>query len=185
MKKLTKEQKKIIYISIVVLMFMLSFSIFVYRPQARKLASITKQLNSAEAEISEINSLIADKDFIQAVKELNIRLNKIAAQLPSGDEDLVDALSQKARSLRIEVKNIIPSESRPLEKKIFGYDIEELSISMHLVCEYNVLGKYLIALRNDFPVLVRVNKLDIKGKGEGKPALDINLQITAYLSKGS
>jgi len=183
MKKLTKEQIKIIYISAVVLVFLIIFWIFVYRPQTRELTSIKQELIQAEAQIAEINRLIGDKELTQAAKELNMDFNKIASQLPSGEEDVIDVLSDKARSLSIEVKNITPSGRQVLEDKIAGYNIEELSVSMKIVCEYKVLGEYLNNLRNNLPVLVRVRQINIKGKGEGRPNLEVALEISAYLSK--
>jgi Tfp pilus assembly protein PilO len=183
MINLTREQLKIIKIGIVVLVFLLGFWFFVYIPQSKKLTSIKRQLSYIESQISEINKLIENKELTEAVKKLKLELDKNISQLPSGEEDIIDVLSQKAKDLNIEVKDIIPSSSRILEDEVSGYKIEELSISMKFSCEYKVLGEYLDILKDNFPVLVRINSIDVKGRGEGKPVLDVSLQISTYLSK--
>jgi Tfp pilus assembly protein PilO len=185
MVRLTREQIKIIYISLIVLVFFILFWLFVYGPQSRRLALIKKELMRAEAQITEIKNLVGKEELAAAVTQLRIKLNTVTSQLPQGEEVVISNLSQDARNLNIEVKNIIPSDTRLLSNRIAGYKIEELPISMKLVCEYNILGRYLEKLRNNFPVLVRIRKIDIVGKGEGKPKLDITLEISAYLATKS
>lgn len=182
-KKPTKEQKKIIYIGLIVLFSLLSFRFFVYGPQAKRFALMKKELTRTEAQIAEIKSIAEGKDLSQAVKELKIELMQVKSKLPPREEIVIQNLLESAKKLKIEVKNITPSSKRLLEARVGGYDIEELPISMSLVCEYRVLGEYLNILRNSFPILVRLRRLDIKGKGEGQINLDITLQISAYLSR--
>lgn len=182
-KKLTKEQKKIISLSAMVLVFLLIFWIFIYAPQARSFTAIKQELKQAEAQIAEIMSMTAGKELTQAFKDLKTDLVKISGKLPSGEEAVIYNLSESARKLGIEVKNIIPSGKRLLENRVSGYDIEELPISMNLSSDYRAMGEYLNMLRNRFPVLVKVRQLDIKGKGEGRTDLDVALQILAYLSR--
>lgn len=181
-KNLSKAQRKIIYISAVVLISLLIFWIFVYGPQSRKFAKIKLKLTQAENQIAEILRLTAGKDLVVAVTELRTNLTKVTAELPAEDEDVIYNLSENAKKLKIEVRNMAPSGRRLLANKIPNYDIEELPISMNLVCEYRVLGEYLNILRNSFPVLIRVRQLDIKGKGEGRTDLDVTLQVSAYLA---
>jgi len=183
MIKLTKEQTKIIYISLIVLGSLLFFWIFIYGPQGSKLTLLKNELANIENQIVEINKITAGKELAQAVMQLKIKFDTIRSQLPRGEEDIIDYLSDQARKLKIEVKNIMPSNKKSLGNKIAGFTIEELPISMSLVCESKILGTYLDILRNDSPILVRVNNLEISGKGEGRALLDISLKILAYLSR--
>jgi len=183
MLELTKAQKKIIGTSIVVLFFLIFIGVFIYLPQSKKVASIKDELVSAEAQIAEIISITEGKDLAEAVKGFRINLNDLKKQLPARDEAVIDALTTTARDLNIEVQNISFSGKQPSERQVAGLEIEEMPISMHLVCEYRNLGQYLNLLRSDFPILIRVQKLDISGQ-EGAPNLaDISLEVKAYLSR--
>ena len=183
MKKLTREQIKIIYISAVVVVFLLIFWLFVYGPQSRRLASIKRELANSEAQIAQITNLIGEKELIQAVKEYKIELNSLTSKLPSREEDVIYNLSEQARDLGIEVRNIIPSQKQLVDSGVEGYNIEELPISMNLSCEFQKIGEYLNILRDKFPVLVRVWQLNITTRGAGQVILDVSLQISAYLTR--
>ena len=183
MLDLTKAQKKIIGASLIVLFFLIFIWAFIYLPQRKKVASIKGELVSAEAQITEIINITEGKDLAEVVGDFRIRLNNLKKQLPARDEVIVDALTIAARDLNIEVKNISFSEKRLLEQQAAGFEIEEMPISMQLVCEFRNLGEYLNLLRSNFPILVRVQKLNISGQ-EGLPNLaNISLEVIAYLSR--
>lgn len=182
MKKLSHEQKKIIYIALIIIAFLLLFWIFVYAPQSRKFISINRQLSGAEAEIAQITRVAEGKELSEAIRDLQSRLKKIEINLPSKDGDVINNLSGLARKLKISIKNLDPQDSILLENKVPGYNIEELPVSMQLAGEFKAIGEYLDTLRNDFPVLIQVKQLNIRGKGEGQADLDINLKLSAYLN---
>lgn len=182
-KKLTQEQKKIIYLGIIILFSLFFFWFFIYAPQGKKLALIKNSLRQADTQIAQIHSIIAGRDLAQAVIELKTSLNESTGKLPSDEEGIIDSLSKNARKLNIEIKNIVPSGKRSLADKIPGYAIAELPISLNLVCEFKALGEYLHILSHKLPVLIHLRQLDIKGKGEGRTDLDIALSVLAYLSK--
>ena len=184
MKRLTREQRKIIWFSFIAVVLLLCFWIFVYGSQRKRLSSIKMELASIEAQIAEINRISEGRDLSEAVKDFNEELVEAARLLPSRQEEIIFNLSQEARNLGIEVKSIMPSSKELVESKSSAFDIEELSISIKLSCEFRELGMYLDTLRNNFPVLVRIKQLDIRGTGEGKRILDVDLKISTYLSKG-
>ncbi|MEK6728078.1 MAG: type 4a pilus biogenesis protein PilO [Candidatus Omnitrophota bacterium] len=183
MKKLSREQEKIIYITGVAIIFLILFIIFVYSPQKRKLSDIKKKLSYAESEIAEINRITQGKPLEQAVSGLNLQLKNLTAQLPFRIEDVVKSLSDAARQFKVDVKNIAFSAEQKYSGKIPGYIVKELPISMKLSSEYKNLGEYLHKLRTDFPVFIRVKQLAIEGSGEGVPELSVSLQVSAYLSE--
>lgn len=183
MLELTKEQKRIIVVSLIALFFLIFIWIFIYLPQSRKVVSMRKELVSAEAKIAEIISIAEGKDLAEVVRDFRAELSDLKKQLPNRDEVIIDVLTTTARDLNIEVKDISFSDKQILEQKIAGFEIEEVPIQMQLVCEYRNLGQYLNLLRVNSPILIRVRKLSIHGQ-EGVPNLaDISLEVTAYLSR--
>ena len=179
---ITKEQKKIIYIGLTVVFIFLLFWTFIYLPGTRKAASVKRELAVIEAQIRDIAEITKGREISEVVKDLGIGLDKFMSQLPAQDEVVIYNLSKWAAELNIEIKNIVFSEKQLLKYENKEFGIDELPISMDLACEFNALGEYLNVLRRDFPVLVRVRKLNIVGKGKLQPILDVNLQISAYLA---
>ena len=184
MKNLTREQIKIIYYSLIIAVFLGAFWFFVYGPQNKKLSSMKEELAYIESQIAEIKEITKGRELTEIVGDFNDQLAKSASFLILKDKEIIYNLSQEARKLNIEVSSIMPSNKQLLEDKVTGIDIEELPISMKLVCEFRDLGMYLEILRNNFPVLAVVKRLDIRGQGEKEPILDVDLQISAYLTKG-
>ncbi len=183
MQKLTKEQKKIIYMASGVIGFLLIFWLFIYLPSSQKLKSIKKELNLAQAKIDQVNKLVGKKELASVAIDLTKKFNNLRNKLPKKDEVIISALSQEARKLKLEIKNIAILEKVPLGQTIAGSRVEQLSVSLELVAEFKALGEYLDSLRNDFPVLVTIDKLTIGGRGEGKHSLDASLSLLAYMSK--
>jgi type II secretory pathway component PulM len=181
MKELTKEQKKIISIAAIVLVFIVLFWSFVYLPQSRKLGAIKEELRNADAQIAEINRLTQGRDLTEVVTQLNKQLDKTDDILPAHEDTIVNFLSQSARSLGIDVKNMNVSERKVTDVYVAGRRVEELPVSMNIASDFKSIGEYLNILRDSSLVLVRVREIDIKGNGLGHPELNASLQITAYL----
>jgi len=181
-KALTKEQQKIIYISFIVFVFFICFWVFIHGPQSRKLAVLKADLTRTESQITEISRLASGGDLAEAVKALKMSLDNAVGQLPSQDEVVIKNLLAGAKKLRIEVSNVSPAGIKSIEGGVSGFSISEFPISMRLSCDYRTLGEYLHMLRNNFPVLIKLRQLDIRGRGEGQMNLEINLQLSAYLA---
>ena len=185
MKKLTKEQKRIIYLGAIILVAIILFWLIIYAPQSRRLRAIKNQLNDAEARIAEITQIAEGEDLSVVVRKYNEQLIGLQNKFPSSEEAVINFLSENARRLKIDVKNITMAANILLKDKIPGYEVEELPISMNLSCDYRSLGEYLSILRNDASILARIRQLGIRGEGEGRPVLNVTLQISVYLSKVS
>ncbi|MFH1622003.1 MAG: type 4a pilus biogenesis protein PilO [Candidatus Omnitrophota bacterium] len=183
MKKLTQKQVKIIIASTIVVLSLFCFIIFIYAPQNKQLRSIKKELSFIESQIEEINKIMQGKELTVAAEELNSQLMEISSSLPANQKEVVSNLSSEAKALQIEIKSINPQEKRLLEDKVTDYHVEELPIAISMRCEYRALGEFLEILRDSFPFLVRVKKITIKREEEGRPNLDVSLNILAYLSK--
>ena len=183
MKRLTREQIKIIAAIFIGITALICFLVFIYVPQSKKLRSLKDNLTFTESQIAEINKIMQGKELSEMVEDLNRQFIANISYLPESQEDVIASLSNKARSLKVEIKSISPQVKRPLSEKVSGYNIEELPISMTLSCSFRDLGRYLNVLRNDFPVLVRVGQIQIEGRGKDRSVLDVRLEILAYLSK--
>jgi len=184
-RKLTKEQIKIIYVGAIAFIILALLSLFFYAPQARRFAAIKREIAECETQISDIENLIQGRELSEVAHELNLQFQKQSRLILSEekDEQVINDLSEQARRLNIEVKDIKPSAKQTLKHQIAGYNLLELPISMRLVSESRDLGEYLHKLRTDFPVLVKFRRININSKCEGCYRLDIDLEISAYLSK--
>ncbi len=183
MLEITKTQKKIIIFSLGGL-FLFGFAwFFIYFPQSKRVKTIERKLSSTEADIAEIISITKNRDLGDAVRDFRIELSNLSKQLPRRDDVIIAALTKAARDLNVKINNISFSTRRLSEKQVPGLKIEEIPITMRLVCEFRSLGQFLTLLRSNFPILIKVEKLDIQGQ-EGKPNLsEITLEVVAYLSK--
>lgn len=184
-KELTREQKKIIYIAVVVAAFIILFWAVVYAPQSRRLTAVKNKLSAAEAQIAQITRLAQNRDLGQVVTDLSKQLNQMAAKLPAREEGVLNYLSKTARDLKIEIKDMDLADKKTLEGKIPGYVVAELPVVLSLSAEFRSLGEYLNVLEDNSSILVQVRQLEIKGSGEGHPKLDINLKLLVYLSQSA
>jgi hypothetical protein len=166
-----------------VVAFLLIFWLFIYLPSSRKLKAIKEELHSAQTKIDQINKIVGEKELAQVVTDLTKKLSDLKSKLPGKDEAIISNLSQRARELKVETKKISILGKMPLENPVAGSNIEKLSLSLELSGEFKALGEYIDNLRNNFPVLITIDKLSISGQGEGRYSLDASLQLEAYLSK--
>lgn len=183
MKKLTKEQIKIIISGAIAVFSLFCFMIFIYGPQSKQLKTFKEESSFIESQFEEIKRITQGKELTVAVQELNGQLMEVSSFLPANQEEIVSSLSNEARALQIEIKSINPKEKQLLEDKVTGYIIEELPISISMRCELKALCEFLDILRDSFPSLVRVNQITIKSEGEARPILDVSLNLLAYISR--
>jgi len=183
MARLTKAQKSIILLSILLAVFLLCIWFFVYLPQQKKLSSIEKELSSIDMQIAQINEMAGGGDLTEALSNFNKQVKDMSAIFSSTDEEVIGNLSKEAKKLKIEIESIKPLAKQSIENPSLPLEIEELPIAMQLSCEFKDLANYLKILREEFSALIKVKKLEIKGGGEGKDLLSVNLEISAFLSR--
>jgi hypothetical protein len=181
LRKLSSEQKKIIALAGLGLFFFFVFWGFIYTPQAKKLASLKKEISDNEAQIAAIMSLAQGKDLAQAALQLQASLSRLERQMQPADEAVIETLSQAAKALKIEIKYISPQEPKVLPDNAAGYAIREFPLNISLAADYRALGEYLRQLRDNFALLIRVRGLSLSGS-EGKAFLDAELELSAYLA---
>jgi len=182
MTKLTKGQRKIAFLSIAALIFLLCFWVFVYLPQKNKLASIKKELLYIETQIAQINKMTGGKDLTEVATGYSTQLRDASAVFAFGEEELIDNLSSEAKNLNIKINSIKPLDRQAIKERA-DLNVDEALVNMQLSCEFKDLANYLEIIRDYFPILVKIKTIDIKGAGEGQDILDVNLMISAYLSQ--
>lgn len=181
--KLTKEQRKIIYLTIIITFAISLFWFFIYLPRSREIRAIKNDLRLAEKSINEIIGITEGKELVDIAHNLGVELNSLKRKLPSQDEAVIKNLSEEAQKYRVEIKRIDVSKQDEVAYQQGSVSIREIAVSIVLSGEYRDVGKYLEALKESFPILTKINKVDIEGSGEGKPKLNVLLDISAYLSK--
>ncbi len=183
MNELTKEQKKIIYIGVILAASLVLFIFFIYAPQQRKLRQIRTELSRTEAMVRQIHQLTAGRDLKEAVKDLNLELKNVSAKLLIQEASLINNLTSQAKAPRIDIRDLDPGDKILLPNKAIGYDVYELPLAMNITGEYREIGEYFGRLSDDFPALIRINKVYISGKGSGNVNLSASVNLSAYLLK--
>ena len=96
-------------------------------------------------------------------------------------------LSHLTRDLNIELVSIRPQQKRACldenrkEIEIEGKIMRTLSVSIGLRCFYKDLAKYLKALRENLPVFITIERLNIKKGRTDSPRLNVTLDVKLYL----
>lgn len=183
LSRLVREQNRIVYIGLVIFFILFCLWFFVYLAEARRFNRVRSESALIESRIDEILSIARGKNLALAIQGLRVDLTNLRNKLATGDETVIYNLSEAAKKSRLEVRSINRGAKQLLENRIPGYVIEELLVSLNLSGQYKEIGEYLKTLRDDFPILLRVKQLEIKGKGEGQEDLEIGLQVGAYLCR--
>jgi Tfp pilus assembly protein PilO len=179
----TREQKKIIYIALLVLAFLIVFWVFIYIPESRKYRQQQEEIRQTEGQVAEITQIAAGRELGRAVRDLRLELGRLLNRLPAQDETAIAAISQAAKKRELSLKSINPRDEKVVDAGIGGYTIKELPISLSLVAEYRSLGEFLNDLAESSDIFVRLRSLRISGSGEGQLGLDVQLELSAYLSE--
>lgn len=182
MNKLTVEQKKNIYIASGALAFFLLFWIFIYAPELRRLSALEAELKGAESGIQEITDMSAGKELVQAARDFSEELNSERAKFSlKEEEDVINAISALAKEAKISVTNMDPSQARPRQNKIGGYDVRELPVQLNISGDFASIGGFLEGLKSKYPGLIRINQIVIKGRGPGQTELEAILQVLVII----
>lgn len=183
MKQITKEQKKIIYITLILPVFTVFLWVFIFLPQRNKLACLRNSLSETEAQITQIKQLALGRDMAEVAGELNKKLLECLDKLPSRHEAAINYLSDNAHNLGIVIKNISLHSQQAVMENIADYIIAQTPISINLTGGYKAIGEYLNILRDDSAILIRLEKIDIKREKENYIYLNADIEINVYFAK--
>ena len=189
--KFTKKQQKLAIIAGVIIAAVVIFFKFIYMPQKTRFEELKRELQTAEEEIGEIKKTAGaeeEKSMAVALEGLQNRLKSLDRMFPDKEEMVLRELPAFANKFGIEIKSMQPQKKREVkDMAVRGYKVEDIQIAISAVGRYRNLGEYIKALKEEFPALVRINKLSMsRAGGEDGMSLDIGMTITAYLlSSGS
>ena len=163
------------------------FWVFIFIPKKERLETIKSDYYAMQAEIDNIEAIAGGADNIEdAIKKFNETIAMLNQKIPTSEEKTVKDLSFSAKQNDIEVTSLSPQPLKisPVQGNIPGLECKELKIDMNLTCTFKNLGKYLFILQNEFPALIRIDRLEIKkAKPEDKndPSLEVRLILKVYL----
>lgn len=183
MMPLSKEQKKIIYIGLILVCALLLFITFIYLPQQRRLGEIRAELVRTEQQVKQTHLIRAGRDLNEAVRDLNLKLQRVSAYLLIGEEEVVNSLSTLAKKENIDILDLGPGGKELFNSVTPGYEVYALPIALNIRGGYREIGEYCANIESDFPALVRADKLVIRRGRAQDLNLDARLEITAFLLK--
>lgn len=189
--KLTKKQKKLAVIAGLIVAAIVIFLKFIYLPQKARFEELKKELRMAEEEIGDIKKTAGaeeEKSMGVALEGLQKKFKDLETRFPDKEEMILRELPAFANRFGIEIKSMQPQKKRAVKEidksefTVTGYTVEDIEIAIFAVGRYKNLGEYIKALKEEFPALIRINKLSMsRAGGEDGMSLNINMTITAYL----
>lgn len=184
--KIEKRQQKILLLAGIILGAILIFWIFIYSPKNKQMKEIGAELARVQKDIERIQKIAGGEESLDVViTKYNRKIKEFKEKLPAQEESTLRRLANKADSMGIEVLSISPqvAADSKLPVNIEGCQCRELVISMQLVASYEKLGEYLGMLKDKFPSVIRLNKVNIEKKGEvkGISELSASIEIALYM----
>ena len=183
-KKIPKELLIAVGVSILLVVL---FATLVYVPAHKRTRIMQKEAAATSGEIGRIREAMgAAKSVDEALRFMNEEITVIEKLFPRNEEVILRELSDMAKKMNMEVTSISPQKKRIVAKidgvavSVKGSLVKEMPVTMKLITRYKNVGNYTIALRSDFPMLVRVDAVNMSsGKEDG--LLDVDLQLNSYM----
>lgn len=184
-KKIPKEMLIAVGVSILLVVL---FVMFVYIPTGKRMRDMKGEAAEVSRETSEIRGVMGDaKSVDEAVLSMNKSITHIENLFPRKEEVILSELSNLATSMNMEVVSISPQKKSVVTAidgvtvSVEGSVVVEMPIRMSLRARYKSVGDLIIALRGAFPMLVKVDNLDLSSAGKEDGVLNVNLQLNSYM----
>lgn len=187
--RIRTRQKKILFIVGIVLAAFIIFLAFIYLPSRRELNKARKELKSAELELETIKTLTGkDVPLEKAIVLLKERLDNLDKKFPEKEEIILRDLSALAAKMDIKLMSMRPTKKKAVESinglpvNIKGCFVQEMQVSMDMQTSYKRLGEFFRVLKEEFPIYVRIDKLNMTKVNEKMPGLlNVNISLDTYL----
>ncbi|MBU1125829.1 MAG: hypothetical protein KKC84_07365, partial [Candidatus Omnitrophica bacterium] len=121
------------------LLFWFMFSL----PMSRRFTAVTQKISRAEEQIADINRLIGSRKLGEVVGQLSAHLRDAENLIAPSEEAVINRLSEAARKLKIDIKNLSILSRQDVTADVFDSPIEELPLSFSLSGEYRALVEFL------------------------------------------
>ncbi len=184
-KKIPKEVLIAGGASILLIVFFVNF---VFMPMIKRVSNVKRETANAVSEARKIREAMGSaKSVDEALSSMKKRMVGIEHLFPRKEESILSALSSLATKMGMEVGSISPQKKRVINDidgvsvKIKNSFVMEMPVSMSARARYKSLGDFIIKLRDDFPMLIKVDSVDMSGSGREDGMLTVNLQMNSYM----
>ncbi len=182
-----KYTQKALVLLVGVVLLLGAFHFSVYRPKSAHLADLQKEEKDLDKKIADLQVKKAKLPRIEEeIKIARRQLSRLKEQYPKTIESIYQAINSAAEEVGFE---ILKTEMRENPKMAGGKTaVKEYEIAIQARSPYRALGDFIYEITNS-PVAISVSGLKIV-RGDMKvsefdkvPELDIELSLTAYLTK--
>lgn len=187
-RNLSPSQKKIIIISLVVVLAFLFFLLFIYLPTKNTVLKIKSELFDKERQIQEIETMLGDaKSLDEGIRLLKERHQRINKKFPQKEEEGIKILSDFARKLNIQILSIEPKPKQEFldennnKVTIEGMTCQSLLVSIEMSCLYKDLVRYIQVLKESLPAFFTIETLKINKDKSGTLRLNVKFDINLYI----
>lgn len=163
-----------------VFLLLFVFWLFFYRPNRSELKKMEAQVAGLEREIK-MAEFILKEDLPPGdeIRYLSQRLASLENKFPSREGEGLKRISDLAAESGIELISMRPG---PREPVVGRESLESISVSYQLRASFFDLVNYLEDLREELPVLVVIDFLDIREIGSSSEKLNINMGVRLFLT---
>ena len=188
MQKINSPQKKIIFITLIIIFTFMIFWFFIYLQSNNVVHKIKAELAGLETQLLEIETAMSEGRSMQENITLLIdRARELENKFPGGEENGLSEISDLANKLNIEIISFKPQPKTEFIGQdgqgivIEGKTCRRLAVSIGMRCAFGDLVKYITALSDKLPVFVSIDNLKINKDNSGAAKLNIVLELSLYL----
>ena len=184
LKRISRSQKRIIIVSMAVLVVFLAVWGGMYVPTQEWIDRLKKDLDGIERQIREIEAMITDgKEMGEGIRLLEGRYQQLISKFPSREETALTSLFDLASRVNMEITSIRSQVKRLCRQPVTteGKSCYEVPLSLELRGSYQGLVEYIGLLRESLPAFITFEKINIYPGKSGTSELSISLEIQLYL----
>lgn len=184
-----KYTQKALVLLVGVVILLAAFHFSVYRPKSNQLADLQEEEENLDKKIADLQIKKAKLPQIEEEIEITRRqLSRLREQYPKTIESVYQAISDVAAEGGFEIMKTEMREN-PEANGDGMTAVKEYKITIQARSPYRSLGNFIYGISNS-PVAISISGLkivrgDMRVSEFGEvPELDIELSLTAYLTKG-
>lgn len=154
---------------------------YLLKDKIKELSELKVSTESIEKQIQILGPKDVSMDSGSIMKEINKKLSEINAKVPS-EADIPYLLERFiADSLKgIEIDYTLVQPMAPVQEETF----KRIPINVDMVASFEPFNLYLRRLET-FPIVIRIDQMDISKSNENKQSLNIKLSLSAFVMPGA
>ncbi|MCF7908234.1 MAG: hypothetical protein K9L86_05145 [Candidatus Omnitrophica bacterium] len=189
LNQITQSQKKIIIITVIVLLAFIIFWSLIYSPSRKKVAALKLELANIEKEVSDIEKIALEAGSLEkGITLLKERFSALEGKFPVKEEEALSKISDLARQSNISIISFKPGAKQAVlqgkkEALAIGQRIcQSILVAIEINCTYTELVQYIERLRSELLALVTVERIEIIKDSSAKDRkLKVSLDFKIYL----